>query len=323
MKAAGKAGVAAAVAHPNLALVKYWGKADAQRNLPATPSLGISLAALHSHVEARRDPAGDSVELDGRRLAPARYGPFLDEVRQRCGTRSGFRIKARNDFPSAAGLASSSSGFAALAAACTAACGVDLCDAELSALARVGSASAARAVFGGFVALPAGAEAARPLAAAESWPELRVVVAVVTARAKPIGSREAMERVRLTSPAYGGWVLDSPRLYEEAVAAMRDRDLTRLGGAMRKSYCRMFATMLAADPPIRYWLPETLMLIAAVEELREQGVSAWETMDAGPQVKVLCMDDDAGRVAAALAAACPGAPPPIVSAVGAGVSRGR
>jgi diphosphomevalonate decarboxylase len=84
----------------------------------------------------------------------------------------------------------------------------------------------------------------------------------------------------------------------------------------------MFATMLAADPPIRYWLPETLLLLAAVEALREQGVAAWETMDAGPQVKVLCLDRDAQRVTAALAAACPDTPPPIVSAVGAGVSRG-
>ena len=316
------AGTVTAVAHPNLALVKYWGKADAERNLPATPSLGISLAALRSRVQVQTDGAGDSVELDGRRLDPARYRPFLDAVRGHCGTRNGFRIRARNDFPSSAGLASSASGFAALAAACTAACGMELSAGELSALARVGSASAARAVFGGFVSLPAGAEAARPLVPAEAWPELRVVVAVVTAAAKPIGSREAMERVRRTSPAYAGWVADSAGLYREAVAAVRDRDLPRLGVAMRKSYSRMFATMLAADPPIRYWLPETLVLLAAVEELREQGVAAWETMDAGPQVKVLCLDGDAQRVAAALAAACPAAPPPLVSAVGAGVARG-
>ena len=317
------AGLATAVAHPNLALVKYWGKADAERNLPATPSLGISLAALRSRVRVRLDGDGDTVDLDGRRLDPARYRPFLDAVRGRCGTRNGFCIHARNDFPSAAGLASSSSGFAALAAACSAACGAELPDGELSALARVGSASAARAVFGGFVSLPAGAEAARPLVPAEAWPELRVVVAVVTAAAKPIGSREAMERVRRTSPAYAGWVADSAGLYREAVAAVRDRDLPGLGVAMRKSYSRMFATMLAADPPIRYWLPETLVLLAAVEKLREQGVAAWETMDAGPQVKVLCLDGDAQRVAAALAAACPAAPPPLVSAVGTGVVRGN
>ena len=320
MNAAGAAGATAA-AHPNLALVKYWGKADAVRNLPATPSLGVSLDALRSRVAVWLD-AGDSIELDGRPVAPARYRPFLDAVRRRCGTRSGFRIRARNDFPSAAGLASSSSGFAAMAAACAAACGAHLGDAELSALARVGSASAARAVFGGFAVLPARAEHAQPLAPAAAWPELRVVIAVVTAAAKPIGSREAMERVRRTSPAYDGWVRDSPRLYREAVAAVREHDLARLGGAMRKSYCRMFATMLAADPPIRYWLPETLALLAAVEELRARGVAAWETMDAGPQVKVLCADGDAGRVAAAPAAASPGAQPPVVSAIGAGVRVG-
>ncbi len=321
MNADAAPGSASAVAHPNLALVKYWGKADVGRNLPATPSLGISLAALRSHVQVRLDESGDDVELDGRRADPGRYRAFLDEVRGKCGAQSGFRIRAHNDFPSAAGLASSSSGFAALAAACSAACGADLGRGELSALARVGSASAARAVFGGFVTFPAGAEEARPLAPADAWPELRVVIAVVSSAAKPIGSRDAMERVRLTSPAYEGWVRDSPRLHEEASAAVRERDLDRLGSAMRKSYSRMFATMLASDPPIRYWLPETLRLLAAVEELRDRGVSAWETMDAGPQVKVLCTARDAERVASALAASCPG-PPPIVSAVGEGVSRG-
>ena len=310
---------ATAVAHPNLALVKYWGKADPARNLPATPSLGISLEALHSRVQVELDAGGDSVEVDGRRLEPARYRPFLDEARRRCETRSGFRIRARNDFPSAAGLASSSSGFAALASACAAACGCELGDAELSALARVGSASAARAVFGGFVALPAEAEAAWPLAPPDAWPELRVVVAVVTAAAKPIGSREAMERVRLTSPVYAGWVRDSPALFEAAVAAVRVHDLERLGPVMRRSYQHMFATMLAADPPIRYRLPATKLLLEAVEGLRERGVSAWETMDAGPQVKVLCMEGDVERVVAALRDACPEAAAPIVSAIGPGV----
>ena len=311
-------GAVTAISHPNLALVKYWGKADTKLNLPATPSLGISLASLRSRVQVWLDGVTDSVELDGRRHDPVRYQSFLDAVRDRCGIRSGFRIRAYNDFPTAAGLASSSSGFAALAVACTTACGVNLPDSDLSALARIGSASAARAVFGGFVTLPAGALVARPLVSAESWPDLRVVVTVVSSSAKPIGSREAMEQVRKTSPAYDGWVTVSPRLYREAVTAVRDRDLMRLGSVMRKSYSRMFATMLAADPPIRYWLPETLILLAAVENLRDQGVSAWETMDAGPQVKVLCLNEDAKRVAETLAAASPNSLPPIVSAIGVG-----
>ena len=315
-------GAVTAISHPNLALVKYWGKTDTKRNLPATPSLGISLASLRSRVHVWLDGVSDSVELDGRRRDPVRYQSFLDAVRCRCGTRSGFRIRADNDFPTAAGLASSSSGFAALAVACATACGVNLSDSDLSALARVGSASAARAVFGGFVTLPAGALVARPLVSAEAWPELRVVVTVVSARAKPIGSREAMEHVRRTSPAYAGWVTDSPRLYSEAVAAVLDRDLMRLGSVMRKSYSRMFATMLAAAPPIRYWLPETLMLLAAVENLRDQGVAARETMDAGPQVKVLCLSEDTTRVVETLMAASPNLLPPIVSAVGVGARLG-
>jgi len=310
---------ATAVAHPNLALVKYWGKADSQRNLPATPSLGISLEALTSRVEVDLVDGSDTVELDGRPIDARRYRLFLDMARRRCGIVCGFRIRARNDFPSASGLASSSSGFAALAAACVRAAGTQLDEAELSALARVGSVSAARAVFGGFVMLPAGAERAEPLALPAEWPELRVVVAVVTAAAKPVSSREAMEIVRLTSPAYAGWVAASPTLFNVAVEAVRARDLGRLGPVMRRSYHHMFATMLAANPPVRYWLPASLELLSAVERLRKRGVSAWETMDAGPQVKVLCSAGDVRQVVAALSEACPWAPAPIVSAVGLGV----
>lgn len=319
MSIAGTPKTAIAIAHPNLALVKYWGKADIELNLPATSSLGIALKSFNSHVRVELDAQGDSVELDGNRQEPARYRSFLDTARRRCGVRSGFRIIARNDFPSAAGLASSSSGFAALAKACAAVCGVQLCDVELSALARVGSASAARSVFGGFVVLPAGAEHAEQLELPAKWPELRVVVAVVTSDAKPISSREAMERVRLTSPDYPGWVQESSTLFQAAVDAVGAQDLDQLGLMMRRSYQSMFATMLGAVPPIRYGLPATERLLKAVEKLRSSGVSAWETMDAGPQVKVLCTASDVDKVATAFHDACPHALPPIVSEVGMGV----
>jgi len=319
MNTDGAAGTAVATAHPNLALIKYWGKVDSERNLPATSSLGITLKELSSFVRVEANVGSDSIELEGICQLPARYAPFLDEARRLCTTQSGFRITTHNDFPTAAGLASSSSGFAALAKACSTACGVHLCDSQLSALARFGSASAARSVFGGFVVLPAGADHAEQLMPPDAWPDLRVVVGLVTTSAKPIGSREAMERVRLTSPVYGRWVQESREMFQTAVGAVRARDLDRLGAVMLRSYQCMFETMASAVPPIHYGLPDTDRLLQAVKELRGRGVSAWETMDAGPQVKVLCTKSDVGRVVASLQDACPKALRPIVSAVGLGV----
>ncbi len=116
-----------------------------------------------------------------------------------------------------------------------------------------------------------------------------MLVAVVTQEAKELSSRVAMERTRLTSPYYRSWVRSAAAELPEAVEAVMRCDLERLGRAMRRSYLRMFASMLACDSPVLYWAPESLALIRACELLRAEGIGAWETMDAGPQVKVLCL----------------------------------
>ena len=153
-------GVGKAVAHSNIALAKYWGKADAVRNLTAVPSLSLTLAALRTVTTVRFD---DSLALDelslggvlvsGRPLL--RVSKLLDTVRAQVGLTTRARVESVNDFPTAAGLASSASGFAALAMAATRAAGLELSLAEVSALARAASASAARSLFGGYVSLEA------------------------------------------------------------------------------------------------------------------------------------------------------------------------
>ena len=317
-------------ASPSLALLKYWGKFDSRRNLPATPSLAVSLGALRTttRVEAAFSAPGtgaDEVTVGGARQPPSRYASFFDAARRALRPDAGrirakLRFKARsdNDFPTSSGLASSSSGFAALALACIRA-GEALLDssglprtrrgaadglttAEISAIARVGSASAARAVFGGFSLLPARGRAARPLFGADHWPELRILVALVSLGEKPVSTREAMERSRATSPYYGSWVRASETELAGAIEALERRDLERLGEAARRSYLRMFGAMLACDPPLIYWLPNSLALIGECEAMRRQGIGVWETMDAGPQVKMLCLATDAPRVAARIRA---------------------
>jgi diphosphomevalonate decarboxylase len=286
-------------AHPSLALIKYWGKSDRRRNLPATASLAVTLAGVHT--ETRVLPAdADQVVLEGVPQPAERYAAFFAGLRRRLRTPLHFRAESLNSFPTAAGLASSSAGFAALAAACVRAAGRELPPAKLSALARIGSASAARSLFGGFTLLPAGARAARQLYPEEHWPELRVLVAVASEAAKPLSSRQAMEATRTGSPFYRAWLSCAGGLLAEALAALERRDLERLGQAARLSYSRMHAAMLAADPPVFFWLPATVALVRECAALRLEGIGAWETIDAGPQVKVLCLAADAPKIAARL-----------------------
>jgi diphosphomevalonate decarboxylase len=286
-------------AHPSLALIKYWGKSDRRRNLPATPSLAVTLAGVHTETRVRPAEA-DCVVLDGAEQPPERYAAFFAALRRRLRTPLRFRADSTNSFPTAAGLASSSSGFAALAAACARAAGRELAAGELSALARIGSASAARSLFGGFTLLPARARAARQVFDESHWPELRVLVVVTSEEAKPLSSRQAMEATRLGSPFYRAWLASSGSLLAEAVAALRRRDLQRLGEAARLSYSRMHAALLACEPPVLYWLPDTLALVRQCAQLRRGGLGAWETIDAGPQVKVLCLAAEAAQIAAGL-----------------------
>ncbi len=212
----------------------------------------------------------------------------------------------RQQRATAAGLASSASGFAALALAAARAAGLALAPAELSELARLGSGSAARSIFGGFVEMARGARAdgsdavAHPLETGVGW-DVRLVVAITAAGEKAIGSTAAMRRTAETSPYYEPWVRSVDGDLAAARAAIAARDLAALGAVAERSALRMHASAFAADPPIVYWNPATLAAMASVRLLRERGTPAFFTIDAGPHVKVLCDARDAEAVAAALA----------------------
>ena len=292
-------GEAVCQAGPSLALTKYWGKAVKGENLPATPSLAVTLGGVHSETRVWTAEE-DSVTVDGVRQDAARYDPFFDALRETLGTTTHFRAVSANSFPTSAGMASSSSGFAALAGACARAAGVEAAASDLSAVARVGSASAARAVFGGFVLLPAGARRARPLFGPGHWPELRILVAVTHRGPKPVSSRRAMEETRATSPYYFNWIKESAAILPDALHALEIRDLEQLGESARRSYSLMHAAILAARPSLLFWLPATVAVIHACAAMRSRGVGAWETIDAGPQVKVLCLSKDLAAVTAGI-----------------------
>ncbi len=300
---------ASARACANIALAKYWGKADVKRNVPAVPSVSLTLDQLVTETRVRFDRSlgADLVRLDGRRATETeadRVIAMLNRVRRQARLRVKARVSSHNHFPTAAGLASSASGFAALAAAASAAAGIGFNARRLSALARASSASAARSIYGGFVELPAGSRgdvelAARQVAPPEHW-NLRLVVALTEPGQKKVGSTEGMERSRKTSPYYQAWLEQAPKWSRKIKRAIKERELDTLGAAMEQSTLAFHCCAITSDPPIIYWAPATLAALATVRGLRERGVSVWATMDAGPHVKALCAASDASRVRQAL-----------------------
>jgi diphosphomevalonate decarboxylase len=315
-----------AVAGTNIALVKYWGKRDVALNLPATGSLSLTLDRLGTRTTvAFDDGATDRLVLDGAPAddaATARVSAFLDRVRARAEIGRRALITSDNSVPTAAGLASSASGFAALALAATRAAGLTLSPSELSALARIGSGSAARSIFGGFVEMargerPDGSDAvAHALPEGDGW-DVRLVVAITASGPKAIGSTAAMTHTARTSPYYEAWVAGVPADLTAARAAIAARDLAALGVIAERSALRMHAAAMAADPAIIYWNAATVSAIAAVRALRARGTAAFVTIDAGPHVKALCRAADADAVAGALRAV-PGVSETLIAAPGPG-----
>lgn len=292
-----------AIAHPNIALVKYWGKRDRPLNLPAVPSLSLTLDGYRTRTTVWWGVERDEIVLNGSTVDDPKIRrtlDLLDPARPPC------RVESDNDFPTGAGLASSASGFAALVVAASAASGVTRTTHELSVLARRGSGSACRSLYGGFVEWPLGTRAdgadsaGVPLAPADHW-DVAMVVAIVTDGPKAVGSTEGMERSRATSPYWDTWVALGPTAVAEGRRAVLARDLEALGVVMERSTFAMHATMHSATPPLLYFQPASIALLHEVFALRARGVGAWATLDAGPQVKVLCAAADVEVVRVALA----------------------
>jgi diphosphomevalonate decarboxylase len=300
---------ASAEAQPNIALVKYWGKRDDALNLPAAGSLSITLDALHTRTGVRFEAAlaADDIVLNGQRdpEQTRKIGAFLDLFRARAQVATRARVESANDFPTGAGLASSASGFAALAVALDHALDLRLPSQELSILARRGSGSAARSIFGGFVEMAAGTRAdgedafATPVLGAEAWP-LKVVVAITTRAAKATSSRDGMRDSRRTSPFYRAWIATANADLDDARVAVQNRDFDKLADVSEASCLAMHAVMLSTRPGLVYWNAATLECIHAIRGLRAAGTGVFFTIDAGPQAKAVCLAEHAEHVAAAL-----------------------
>ncbi|WIE60846.1 diphosphomevalonate decarboxylase [Curtobacterium sp. MCLR17_032] len=293
-----------AVAHPNIALVKYWGKADADLALPATGSVSMGLDVFPTTTSVTLLDQGepDAFTLNGRVVddgALVRVERFLDLVRQLAGSDARAAVVSENTVPTGAGLASSASGFAALAVAAADAYGLDLSARDLSRLARRGSGSATRSIPGGVSVWHAGDDQAS-FAETVPAPPMAMVVVTINDGPKEIGSREAMRRTIATSPFYPAWVTSTTVTVDDMLAACAAGDFTRIGELTESNALRMHATIEGAFPPIRYLNSRSVAVFDAVAAMRADGLEAYATADAGPNVVVLCRPADRARVATAL-----------------------
>jgi diphosphomevalonate decarboxylase len=295
---------AKAFAPTNIALCKYWGKRDKELNLPTNSSLSISLDSLGTATEIYvSEKPYDEVFLDNHRVSAdsnfmARVMEFVDLLRP--SPSISLTIKTYNAVPTAAGLASSASGFAALILALNDLFGYRLSSRELSIIARLGSGSAARSIYDGFVVWNKGVREdgmdsyVTPLKT--TWPEFCIGILTLSKEKKPISSRKAMNQTVATSPLYKEWPSQAEKDLETMISAIESKDFKSLGEAVEQNSFSMHATMMSAFPPIIYMKPETISTISWVHQLRRDGVEVYITMDAGPNVKLIFLEKDAQTI---------------------------
>ncbi len=290
---------ATAIAQPNIALIKYWGKRDTGQNLPAVGSLSVTLRELYTEMQVELvDGRSDDLLIVNGDEDPAmlpRIAACLDRVLGR--DRSAATVTSRSNFPIAAGLASSASAFAAVTLAAAAAAGKRMAVDELASLAGRASGSAARSLYGGFVELEnAGAGIrVKSLLSADAWP-LTVVVAITEAGPKAVGSTEAMEISRQTSPFYSSWIAQQEQDLATARDAVIGRDFSQLASVAEHNCLKMHSIMWSSRPPVVYWNASTMRCLQAVRTLQRDGTAVFFTIDAGPQVKAICLPEHAGKV---------------------------
>lgn len=294
---------ATALAHANLAFVKYWGKQDSTLNIPLNNSISMNLSAARTTTTVIFDEtlAADRVLLEGQEAGEkftARVSRHLDRVRQLANTDLCALVKTRNTFPASTGFASSASGLAALSLAASAALNLELSERELSILARRGSGSACRSIPAGFVEWLAGTDSddsyAVELAPADHWDIVDVAV-LVTSEEKSVSSTEGHD-LALHSPFWQARTELLPQRLDTVRRAILERDFATFGREIEAEALSMHAIMLTSahegqrawHPGIFYWTPDTLRLLLAVQQWREDGLEVYFTLDAGPTVHLMC-----------------------------------
>ncbi|NMB69220.1 MAG: diphosphomevalonate decarboxylase [Chloroflexi bacterium] len=313
---------ATAVAHPNIAFIKYWGNRDHALRLPVNGSISMNLAGLETRttVVFSADLTADTLSINGlpvRAGGLQRVSEFLDRVRRLAGSSWYARVESESNFPTGAGIASSAAAFAALSLAASRAIGLDLDQPALSRLARTGSGSACRSIPAGFVEWRPGAGDADSFAVSIAPPEHWALVdhvAVVRAVHKPVGSTEG-HGLAPTSPLQAARVADTPRRLEICRKAILERDFAALAEIIELDSNLMHAVMMTSQPALFYYEPASIALMKTVPAWRKEGFNAAYTLDAGPNVHIITLAADSAAVQDRLRA-FPGVKSVLVAPVG-------
>jgi diphosphomevalonate decarboxylase len=286
---------ATAQSFPNIAFIKYWGNRDELLRIPVNGSISMNLAGLETRttVSFADHLTADKIIVNRKQLIEsegARVSRFLDRVRAIAKISSRAVVESENNFPTGAGIASSASAFAALALAASTAAGLSLDEAALSRLARTGSGSACRSIPGGFVEWIPGTDHessfAHPIAVPGHWNIVDLIV-IVQEGHKKTGSTEG-HSLAGSSPLQAGRVFDAPRRLEICRQAILSRDFFTFAEIIELDSNLMHAVMITSNPPLLYWQPATLAIMQAITEWRANGLEAAYTIDAGPNVHVIC-----------------------------------
>jgi diphosphomevalonate decarboxylase len=298
---------AKAQANPNIAFVKYWGDCDSDLRLPANGSISMNLGSLFTQAQVtfKQELKQDLLTINGESifgLALERVNKFLDLVRELAGKQMRAEVISSNNFPVGAGIASSAAAFAALSLAATRAMGLEMSEKDLSRLARRGSGSACRSIPSGFVLWQPGCDDQESYACSIAPPEhwaLVDCIAIVKAEPKKIGSSQG-HRLAGTSILQASRVADVPRRLKLCSKAIEKRDFALLADIIELDSNLMHAVMMTSSPPLFYWESASIDLMKAIPDWRYQGYPAAYTLDAGPNVHVICEAQAAGEIRARL-----------------------
>lgn len=275
-----------AKANINIALCKYWGKYDELHVLPFTTSISFTCDAFYTLTSIESDDklTQDEFILDGK-VQSAEETRKVSTFLQRFNKDRNVRIMSENHVPTAAGLASSASGYAALAMAANTFFTTGLSAEELASLTRFGSGSASRSVFGGFAQWQKQSDRITQLSLEDDW--LAMIFIIVNKGPKNISSKTAMKQTVLTSPYFEAFVQSSDGDASLMNQAIKNKDFTQLGRIAKHNAFKMHASMMAANPPILYFDASTLEVLQLVERMNQLNMECYPTMDAGPNVKLI------------------------------------
>jgi len=295
-----------AVTNANIALVKYWGKRNKELILPYNSSISMTCDGLRTTttVEFSGEYDKDVIIINDEELKKDEKDVInhIDRIRKMAGITEKAKIVSESNFPVAAGLASSASGLAALTVAAAVAAGLHLSERELTILARMGSGSASRSICEGFVEWHKGSREdgsdsyAETIANKNHWPDFRLIACIVSEAKKAVGSRAGMAQTVATSPYYEGWLKSVENDLNNIRNGINNKDFTLVGSTAESNALKMHATMMTTKPSIIYWTPATIEIMHNVLLWRERGLESYFTMDAGPQVKILCLEKDLNEI---------------------------